>query len=109
VVKERAYGLTFGLMPLRGEKKKLYMRSYMRRRRLEDKAFAWEKRLREERRLMKKALKRVALAERWKSEHPDEKIDPCLLSLAWHWNQVTQEAEAKIGRVGRRMKSGSIS
>src|SRR5262245_60355072 len=80
-------------MPLKGEAKKLYMREYMRRRYWNDKAFAWEKALREERRKMKKAVHRVALAEKWKSEHPEEKIDERFLSLAYHWNQIAEEEE----------------
>jgi hypothetical protein len=73
----------------------------MKRRYLEDKAFAWEKQLREERQIMRKAVRRVALAEKWVSEHPEEKVDERLLSLAFHWNQITDEEKAKNAkRVG---------
>jgi hypothetical protein len=44
---------------------------------------------------MRKAVKRVALAEKWKSEHPEEAIDDRLLSLGYHWNQVMEEMEQK--------------
>jgi hypothetical protein len=89
--------------------RRLYMRGYMRDRYWQDKAFAWEKQLREERRLMRKALKRVALAEGWVSQHPDEKIDERLLSLAFQWNQVAEEEEKKAKnskRVGVWVRQG---
>jgi hypothetical protein len=88
-------------MPLKGEAKKLYMRRYMRRRYWQDKAFSWEKALREERAMLRKALKRVAVAERWKSEHPDEKIDERWLSLAFVWNQIAAEEEEKAKNAKR--------
>ena len=80
-------------MPLTGERKNVWQREYMRQRRENDKAFAWEKALRLERLRLKKALHRLALAEKWASD--GEKIEECWLSLAWHWNQITAEEEAK--------------
>jgi hypothetical protein len=85
----------------KAEKRKAYMREYMRRRYWQDKAFAWEKRLRQERAIMRKALKRVAMAERWKSEHPEEKIDERWLSLAFVWNQIAAEEEEKAKNLKR--------
>jgi hypothetical protein len=82
-------------MPLKGEAKKLYMREYMRRRYQTDKAFAWEKQLREERKAMRKAMHRVAVAERWASEHPESPPDERFLSLAYHWNAIMDEERAK--------------
>ena len=52
-----------------------------------------EKRLWEERCRMKKALHRVEMAERWVAE--GEKIDPKLLSLAWHFKELGKEERAK--------------
>src|SRR5262245_24598511 len=82
-------------MPLRGAAKAAYQRSYMRARRAADRTFGWEAELAAERRRMKKAVKRVATAERWKSENPEAAINPNLLSLAWHWNQLQVEDEEK--------------
>src|SRR5262249_54638986 len=72
--------------------------AYMQRRRRETATFVWEAKLREERALMKKALHRVRVAERWKSEHPEEQVDECLLSLAYHWNQLQEEERMKRQR-----------
>jgi hypothetical protein len=81
-------------MPFKDAKKRAaYMRAYMKRRYLEDKVFAWEKALREERKLMRKALRRVALAEKWAAS--GEKVDERLLSLAFQWNQAAAEQKQK--------------
>jgi len=91
-------------MALQGAAKRLYMKRYMARRRLETKALAWQEQLRQERKLLKKALRRVALAEKWASEHPEERIDECLLSLGWQWNQVMEEEKKKNSKsVGVRV------
>jgi hypothetical protein len=82
-------------MALKGEAKRTYMKRYMARRRLEDKAFVWEAQLREERRRMKKAVHRVKMAEKWMSEHPEAPPNECLLSLAFHWNAIVAEEQAK--------------
>ena len=81
-------------MPLTGEKKRAYQRIYMRERRLADRAFWWEAQLRQERRLLRKALRRVKIAEAWAAKNPAD-ADPNLLSLAYHWNQITAEEEEK--------------
>jgi hypothetical protein len=85
----------------KAEKRKAYMREYMRERYRREKAFVWEVRLREERAMLRKALKRVAVAERWKSEHPEEEIDERWLSLAFVWNQVAAEEEEKAKNLKR--------
>jgi|SRR5215831_15370743 len=71
---------------------------------MEDKAFAWEAQLRQERKLMRKAVKRAEVAERWASA--GEKIDPKLLWIAWHFNQLAEEAKAK-NKKHRVLKSSS--
>jgi hypothetical protein len=81
-------------MALQGLAKRAYQARYMRTRRERDKAFSRAKALREERAMMRKALKRVSLAERWASENPGS-VDERLLSLAYQWNQIAQEREEK--------------
>jgi len=82
-----------GTMALSGEAKKAYMREYMRRRYQEKKAFAWEAALRRERQMMKKALHRVKMAEKWKNA--EELANENALSLAWQWNALVKEEKAK--------------
>ena len=52
--------------------------------------------LREDRALMRKAVHRVELAEEWAAK--GEKIDPKLLSVAWHYDRLLKEARAKKRR-----------
>ena len=78
-------------MPLKGEAKRAQRAAYMRRRRLEKKALAWEERVRQERKVMKKALRRLAQAKEWAAA--GEKIDECWLSLGWQWNNAAEEEE----------------
>src|SRR5215471_8865129 len=92
-------------MALRGAAKAEYMRRYMRARRAQDRTFGWEAELAADRRRMRKAVRRLATAERWKSEHPEEKIDERLLSLAWHWNQITVEEEEQEKALDKKLKT----
>jgi hypothetical protein len=50
---------------------------------------------------MRKAVWRVALAEKWASEHPEEKVDERFLSLAFVWNQIAAEEEEKAKNAKR--------
>jgi hypothetical protein len=60
-------------------------------------------RLRQERKLMKKALHRVKMAEKWKDAGED--VNENALSLAYQWNQVTKEEQAKAKNKKRVLKS----
>ena len=75
-------------MALSGEKKKEYNQAYYQR----QKEFVWEAALRRERAMMRK------VAERWMDEHPEQPPDECLLSLAYHWNQIAAEEEERVKR-----------
>ena len=51
----------------------------------------------------------MALAEAWVSEHPEEKIDERLLSLAYHWNQIAKEEKEKNAKsVGSKISTIKI-
>ena len=93
-------------MALSGEAKKLYNQAYYQR----YKERAWERQLRRERQMMRKAVKRVATVERWKTENPEEEIDPRMLSLGAVWNMVVEEEKAKEQkkRVGVRGRGRKI-
>jgi hypothetical protein len=81
-------------MPLKGEAKKLYMRAYMKRRYWLLKAFREAAVLRQDRRAMKLALRRLERARRKALENPGA-IGECELSLGYQWNQVAEEEKAK--------------
>jgi hypothetical protein len=49
----------------------------------------------------RKILTMVALAEKWASEHPEERVDERFLSLAYQWNQIAAEEEEKAKNAKR--------
>ena len=63
---------------------------------------AWEEQLKRERQMLKKAMHRVALAEKWKDD--GENVDERFLSLAFQWNAITKEEEAKAKKSKRVVK-----
>jgi hypothetical protein len=90
-------------MPLKGEAKKLYMRAYMKRRYWLLKAFREAAVLRQDRRAMKLALRRLERARRKALENPGA-IGECELSLGWWWNQVMEEEKTRSSKsVGVRV------
>jgi hypothetical protein len=65
--------------------------------------------LREDRELMRKAVHRVEKAEEWAAK--GEKIDPKLLSIAWHYDRLRKEARAKkrISEVERKRDALAVA
>jgi len=82
-------------MPQQDVGEKIWRRAYLKMYREEQKALKREKALQHERTLMKKALHRIAVAEKWESEHPESPPGEYLFSLRHHWDAIMEEEKAK--------------